>query len=230
MMLGFGWALLDAQTGENRPHSHLAHQISLSLVDSCSINADRDLRLSPGEAVLIPATTVHRLTPSGAILRNLYVDPFFMGTRDLNKSVGLERLSTAEANALALVRSGNDAREWIEGFLNRKRSRRIDPRLRSALQRIGPGATPSELAKAVGVSTTRMREIAVRDFGVPTTKLLQWLQVQRAIESFDQSHSVAAAAAAGGFSDQAHFTRRLVEWFGVTPSLGLAKIAITIVR
>ena len=79
MMLGFGWALLDAQTGENRPHSHLAHQISLSLVDSCSINADRDLRLSPGEAVLIPATTVHRLTPSGAILRNLYVDPFFMG-------------------------------------------------------------------------------------------------------------------------------------------------------
>lgn len=120
MMLGFGWALLDAQTGENRPHSHLAHQISLSLGDSCSITADRDLRLSPGEAVLIPATTVHRLTPSGAILRNLYVDPFFMGTRDLNKSVGLERLSTAEANALALVRSGNDARKWIKFFFEPK--------------------------------------------------------------------------------------------------------------
>ena len=149
MMLGFGWALLDAQTGENRPHSHLAHQISLSLVDSCSINADRDLRLSPGEAVLIPATTVHRLTPSGAILRNLYVDPFFMGTRDLNKSVGLERLSTAEANALALVGSGNEARKWMEGFLNRKGSNQIDPRLRSTLQRIEPGASPSELAKAV---------------------------------------------------------------------------------
>ena len=220
MMLGFGWALLDAQTGENRPHSHLAHQISLSLVDSCSINADRDLRLSPGEAVLIPATTVHRL----------YVDPFFMGTRDLNKSVGLERLSTAEANALALVGSGNEARKWMEGFLNRKGSSQIDPRLRSTLQRIEPGATPSELAKAVGVSTTRMREIAIRDFGVPTTKLLQWLQVQRAIEGFHQSHSLAAAAAAGGFSDQAHFTRRLVEWFGVTPSQGLAKIEITIVR
>ena len=230
MMLGFGWALLDAQTGENRPHSHLAHQISLSLVDSCSINADRDLRLSPGEAVLIPATTVHRLTPSGAILRNLYVDPFFMGTRDLKKSVGLERLSNAEANALALILSGNEARKWIEGFLNRKSSSQIDPRLRSTLQRIEPGATPSELAKAVGVSTTRMREIAIRDFGVPTTKLLQWLQVQRAIEGFHQSHSLAAAAAAGGFSDQAHFTRRLVEWFGVTPSQGLAKIEITIVR
>ncbi|MDF1835898.1 MAG: helix-turn-helix transcriptional regulator [Alteraurantiacibacter sp. bin_em_oilr2.035] len=230
MMLGFGWALLDARIGENRPHSHLAHQISLALVDVCSISADRNLRLSPGEAVLIPAATVHRLMPSGAILRNLYVDPFFMGTRDLNKSVGLERVSAAEANALALVQSGKDARKWIEGFLNRKSSRRIDPRLGSTLQRIEPGAAPSELAKAVGVSTTRMREIAVRDFGVPTTKLLQWLQVQRAIEGFHQSHSLAAAAAAGGFSDQAHFTRRLVEWFGVTPSQGLAKIEITIVR
>jgi AraC-like DNA-binding protein len=118
----------------------------------------------------------------------------------------------------------------MEGFLNRKGSSQIDPRLRSTLQRIEPGATPSELAKAVGVSTTRMREIAIRDFGVPTTKLLQWLQVQRAIEGFHQSHSLAAAAAAGGFSDQAHFTRRLVEWFGVTPSQGLAKIEITIVR
>ena len=117
-----------------------------------------------------------------------------------------------------------------KGFLNRKSSRRIDPRLGSTLQRIEPGAAPSELAKAVGVSTTRMREIAIRDFGVPTTKLLQWLQVQRAIEGFHQSHSLAAAAAAGGFSDQAHFTRRLVEWFGVTPSQGLAKIEITIVR
>lgn len=55
-------------------------------------------------------------------------------------------------------------------------------------------------------------------------------QIQRAIEGLDQSHSLAAAAAAGEFSDQAHFTRRLVEWFGVTPSLGLAKIEIIIVR
>jgi len=229
MMLGFGWALLDAQIGENRSHSHVAHQISLALAGSCSIVADRSLCLSRGEAALIPAAMIHSLRPSGALLRNLYVDPFFRGTRDLAERIGMERLSAAEANTLALVRSGDDASKWIDNFLQRKSSSAIDTRLRSALERADPGITPAELAKVVGISTTRLREIAVQDFGVPTTKLLQWLQIQRAIEGFQQSHSLAAAAAAGGFSDQAHFTRRLVEWFGVTPSLGLAKIEITIV-
>ena len=77
MMLGFGWALLDAQIGENRSHSHVAHQISLALAGSCSIVADRSLCLSRGEAALIPAAMIHSLRPSGALLRKLYVDPFF---------------------------------------------------------------------------------------------------------------------------------------------------------
>jgi AraC-like DNA-binding protein len=70
----------------------------------------------------------------------------------------------------------------------------------------------------------------VRDFGVPTAKLLQWLQLQQAIEALQQSQNLADAAAAGGFSDQAHFTRRLVEWFGVTPAQGLARLEISVIR
>ena len=230
MMLGVGWALLDARIGENRTHKHIAHQVSLALDDRVSIGNGQTMALRCGEAALIPAGTVHRVGPSGAMLRNLYVDPLFRGQRDIAQTAGPKRLPATEAAALALVRSGGDARKWVADFLQRKSSGWIDHRLHSALGCVEPGASPARLAEAVGVSTTRLREITVRDFGVPTTKLLQWLQIQRAIEGLDQSHSLASAAAAGGFSDQAHFTRRLVEWFGVTPSLGLAKIEIIIVR
>jgi len=82
----------------------------------------------------------------------------------------------------------------------------------------------------MGLSPARLREIAIRDFGVPTAKLLQWLQLQHAIDALRHTASLAEAAAAGGFADQAHFTRRLVQWFGVTPSLGLAQLEISVVR
>ena len=46
----------------------------------------------------------------------------------------------------------------------------------------------------------------------------------------DPARPLGDIALACGFADQAHFNRRLVEWFGVTPSLGLAQLDISIVR
>lgn len=230
IMLGVGWALLDAQVGDNRPHRHVAHQVSLALAGAVSIIGADPMDLAEGVAVLVPAGFEHSLQPSGATLRSLYVDPTFRGVRDLDRLTGLTALTAVESNALASVRSRRDAQVWIETFLREGGVTRIDHRLRTVLDSLDPGTSPASLARILGISTTRLREISVRDFGVPTTKLLQWLQVQKAIEAFEQSHSLAEAAAAGGFSDQAHFTRRLVEWFGVTPSRGLAKLKITTFR
>ena len=47
IMLGTGWALIDARIGSSRPHSHLAHQISLAI--------DRDLEMSGDTCMTIPA-------------------------------------------------------------------------------------------------------------------------------------------------------------------------------
>jgi AraC-like DNA-binding protein len=66
------------------------------------------------------------------------------------------------------------------------------------------------------------------DFGVPPSKLLQWLQLLGAAKALEASASLADAAAAGGFSDQAHFTRRLRQWFGVTPKVGLSGLEVSI--
>ena len=230
MTLGVGWALLDARTGDNRPHSHVAHQFSLALEPDCEIGGTYQLEFTQGEAVLIPAGTTHCLAPVGKAIRTVYVDPLFTGVRDLTRERGLIRLSPDEAAALEVVRCGEDARRWVSTYLRHAPFSQIDHRFHAILSEIEPGISPATLAHVVGISTTRLRELAIRDFGVPTTKLLQWLQLQRAIESLRQSRSLADAAAAGGFSDQAHFTRRLVEWFGVTPSLGLAQLEISVIR
>jgi AraC-like DNA-binding protein len=230
MTLGLGWALLDARAGDNKMHSHVAHQVSLALDAECEIGGACPLRLARGEAALIPAGTKHCLAPSGALVRTIYVDPLFRGMRGLVRKSQPVHLSKTEATALAAVSCGEDAQHWISALLNKSASSPIDTRLRTALAEIEPGTTPAALAHAIGLSTSRLREVAVHDFGVPTVKLLQWLQLQQAIDALRQSRNLADAAAAGGFSDQAHFTRRLVEWFGVTPSLGLAQLEITVIR
>ena len=66
MTLGLGWAILDAHTGENRLHSHVAHQVSLALEVDCAIGGPHPLRLARGEAAIIPAGIQHCLTPAGA--------------------------------------------------------------------------------------------------------------------------------------------------------------------
>lgn len=230
MTLGLGWALLDARAGDNKMHSHVAHQVSLALDAECEIEGACPLRLARGEAALIPAGTKHCLAPSGALVRTIYVDPLFRGMRSLVRKPEPVRVRKTEATALAAVRCGEDARHWVSAFLNKSLFSPIDSRLLAALTEIEPETTPAALAHSIGLSTTRLREVAVHDFGVPTTKLLQWLQLQRAIDALRQSRNLADAAAAGGFSDQAHFSRRLVEWFGVTPSLGLAQLEITVIR
>lgn len=231
MALGLGWALLDAYTGDNRLHSHVAHQISLALEVDCEIGGNHSLRLARGEAAIIPAGTRHCLTPAGAPVRTVYVDPLFCGMRGLIQSLEPKHLSRKETTDLEAIRSGEAAKQWIGAFVSRSSSSSpIDARLHAALSEIVPGTSPAALAESIGISTTRLREVAICGFGVPTTKLLQWLQLQTAIKALQQSRNLADAAVAGGFSDQAHFTRRLVEWFGVTPSQGLVQLEISLVR
>lgn len=228
MTLGMGWAWLDARIGDNRAHHHVAHQISLARDHECEIGGPSPLRLSQGEAVLIPAGTIHCLAPVGTAVRTIYVDPMFRGTNSLTAQTACTRLSCDDASALLAIQDGKQARQWIADFLGLIGSRKIDKRLRAGLAESEPGTSPTALAGLIGLSPARLREIAIRDFGVPPSKLLQWLQLQRAINALRQSRNLADAAAAGGFSDQAHFTRRLVEWFGVTPASGLNGLDISV--
>ena len=75
----------------------------------------------------------------------------------------------------------------------------------------------SAAAKSCGLSEPRLRVIAQEQLGVPLSKWLMWQAIRRSAQAMAQGSSLADAAYAGGFSDQAHLTRTMGKIMGVTP-------------
>ncbi len=206
-MLGTGWALIDARIGSSRPHNHVAHQISLAIERDLEISDDADLIVPAGHAIAIASHVRHRLGPGSAPVL----------------------LTPIETAGLGDIASGADAKRWASDYLDRSQARPVDARLSEVLAAPDDLSTARALADVACLSPSRLREIVSRDFGVPPAKLLQWLQLQRAVRTLVGGGGLADAAAAGGFADQSHFTRRCAQWLGVTPSAGLSAFAFEIV-
>jgi AraC-like DNA-binding protein len=102
----------------------------------------------------------------------------------------------------------------------------IDSRLALAVEGL-PGADRLDgLAADVGISPSRLRSIAHEEIGVPLTQLRLWSRLARAILWLPYEPTTAAAAAAAGFADQAHFTRTARRFLGRTPGdLSLQSLA-----
>jgi AraC-like DNA-binding protein len=59
--------------------------------------------------------------------------------------------------------------------------------------------------------------LATQQLGVPLSKWVLWQAIRISAQSA-LSMSLAEAALAGGFADQAHFTRSARKLFGLTPT------------
>src|SRR3546814_5276656 len=66
---------IDARIGSSRPHSHVAHQISLAVERDLEISVDADMIVPAAHAIAIPSHVRHRLGPPGALVRSFYLDP-----------------------------------------------------------------------------------------------------------------------------------------------------------
>ncbi|MFC9976711.1 helix-turn-helix domain-containing protein [Spirillospora sp. NPDC127200] len=104
-----------------------------------------------------------------------------------------------------------------------KPSDRLDPRLLAAMRALADGPVPvPELAARVGVSPQRLRGLARSQLGMPLTRWRVWNQLRRTVEEVRAGRSLADAATASGFADQAHLTRWMREMMGLTPATVLA--------
>jgi AraC-like DNA-binding protein len=98
----------------------------------------------------------------------------------------------------------------------------LDPRLLAAMDALVDGPVPMpDLARRVGLSPQRLRGLARTQLGMPLSRWRVWAQLRLAVEAVRAGRSLAEAAAASGFADQAHLTRWMREMMGLTPAVVL---------
>ena len=78
-------------------------------------------------------------------------------------------------------------------------------------------ATVQGTAKTLGVSTRTLQRKVLRTTGKSPSFWLALARSRKAVNALGSKQSLVSTAAEYGFSDQAHLTREVKRWFGLTP-------------
>ncbi len=76
----------------------------------------------------------------------------------------------------------------------------------------------SEVARAVGLSESRLAHLFTAELGLPFRPYIRWLRILRAIDLVAAGHTLTAAAHGAGFADSSHLNRVCHRMFGIAPS------------
>lgn len=220
-VFGDAFAAYFGPADDNDLHEHAAYQIVLGAgTDAVVVDENGEERCSA--CFLIRPLVPHAVRSDGP-LTLVYLDPQFALALDLADRLNAEDINQLTASDLPF---DLDAKPEVVFETIRdmtiSASPPIDPRLDQALSilRTEPGQTSiGESASKCGISESRLRALAREQFGVPLSTWLVWRKLEHAAKALSAGASLAEAALAGGFSDQAHFTRAMRRMFGVTPSV-----------
>jgi len=92
------------------------------------------------------------------------------------------------------------------------------------------GLAAAELARAAGVSESRLAALFRREAGVAIRPFVLWTRLQRAVEVAAAGASLTEAAHAAGFADSAHLARTFRRMFGTTLSGTVARLRVVVLR
>jgi transcriptional regulator GlxA family with amidase domain len=109
------------------------------------------------------------------------------------------------------------------------REDQLDPRIHRALAALRDEHERSseQLARDVGLSTSRFQHLFQQQMGVPVRRYRWWLRFRRAVISLRTGADLTAVAHASGFADSAHLSRVFRRSFGFPPSKLLALMSGT---
>ncbi len=205
---------------QNCIHAHAVYQIVLSANKPATV-VDKNGVHYKGSALLIHPLVPHAILGSDPVTL-IYLDPQSAFALDLVSNINIGEIVEISPDAFPLRLS--DTPDKIANKLKSYTdfsSNHIDARLKNALNKLS--AEPGEISVAhaanlSNISQSRLRTLAREQIGVPLSTWLLWRKLERAAREVAKGESLAEAALAGGFSDQAHFTRCMRRMFGVSPT------------
>jgi len=219
-------------------HAHHAVQVCIALDGTLRLRRSSTDRWQCCRGAVIAPDQPHQLDGRGAVLALLYLDPESAAARRLvpprpdARTVLIPRptlrrvvplLQTWWRDAGAEMAPEDLADELVNALAPASRSPRVlDPRVKRALELLQ--AMPerrtkiAELAKAVGLSPSRLSHLFRSHTGLAIRRYLLWLRLGDALQELGRSGSLTTAAHASGFADSAHFSRTFRRMFGITPS------------
>ena len=180
-----------------------------------------------GSCHLIKPLVTHSVKCSDP-LSLVYLDPHSVLGLELMSKAGKVDIGILKESILPFDASSNPQEvinilKEVSGAL----SANIDERLTQALSELAasPGSTTiKEVARRCDLSESRLRSIARKQFGVPLSTWLLWRKLEKSARELAKGATLSDAALAGGFADQAHFSRAMRRMFGVTPAVAASSL------
>ena len=208
-VVGKGYALFEGPSGDNAPHRHAAFQVAIALQGEVAISDGASLHR--GAVLVVPPLLRHQMQPIGR-LRNYFVEPHCRFADLLREGC---------RSGVAAMPQLRDLREEEVRSLGARASLDVDARLQKvmdALSESGEERPMPALAREAGLSPQRLRALAQEQLGMPLARWRIWQRFGLAAKALAGGGSLAEAALAAGFADQAHLSRQMREMFGVPPS------------
>lgn len=220
------------------PHWHDEWSFGAVLQGECRFSHSGNLtRAAAGDCLAIAPGVVH----TGALVRNdearpvlvvmFYVQPEWLQRQELAPPPDFAMVhAPSHARRAGEVFEAKEASEWVAKLIpllgnapiGSRSIARPTPAAQRLLSRFYAGAmhghtSVGSLAQHCGVSRERVLKVVRQWTGLSPSQYLRALRVNLARERVLNGESVASAAAACGFADQAHFTRWFVRSFGYSP-------------
>ncbi|MBJ7411251.1 MAG: helix-turn-helix transcriptional regulator [Phenylobacterium sp.] len=225
-VFGAAWAAYRGSSADNTLHAHAALQLAFGLDAPIRLRLEGD-ETCEGAGFLIRPGALHAIT-SKASVGLIYLEPQAPLAFSLLDLMGAEAVEPAPSAVLERLDTKGDPEAWLDGLQAAfpAPERRLDPRVSEVLQRLArtPTLSIADAARGCGLSESRLRELAREQLGLPLSSWLVWRKLERAAREIAAGASLAEAAVAGGFADQAHCARTMRRMFGVTP--GMARSAL----
>jgi AraC-like DNA-binding protein len=215
------WAAYRGASADNAQHAHAAIQLCFGIGARVAL-IDASGRTVTGDALYVKSCVRHQLVPIKHVLIVL-VEPHSTRGRALGGGLPRDDFGLCPPAVAASVDINAPLAECLRNDEHAARSspNGLDPRLANALTRLISNSTEkaslAAIAHEVGVSPSRLRHLAQTQLGLPLSKYVLWRKLGLASRALSRGESLAAAALAGGFSDQAHFTNSMRALIGLTP-------------